>query len=220
MRFFEWYLHTALNSMGWPKPKGIFRRPHVDVLIADMVVQLGLRVIVGLGAGRPEVATRLLADTFAGNPWNEESTGALTRGLREKAETVVASHPDMTPWKALYYDHQLAPYGNNLPWPDLFDDRVGAIRAMVASRACYWGLTNEHRMQAIFDREELDHEENAPEANQYGLGVSNTFPFNSLEHFYESCDTFIDTFNTAMPPLRAIPPQLRAVPEIARRLTT
>ena len=186
MRFLEWYLHTALNSMGCPKPKGIFRKPHVDVLIADMVVELGLRVIVGPGAGRPEVATRLLADTFAGNPWNEESTGALTRAMREKAETVVASHPDITPWKALYYDHQLAPYGNNLRWPDLFDDRVGAIRAMVASRVCYWGLTNEHRMQAIFDREKLDYEENTPEANQYGLGVSNTTKLRMLAEEFEN----------------------------------
>ena len=205
--------------MGWPKPRGIFRRPHVDAFIADMVVELGLQVIVGLGAGRPEAATRLLADTFAGNPWTEESTGILTRDLREEAENLVASHPDMTPWKAIYYDLRLAQYGNNLRWQELFDDRVGLIRAKVAGRAAYWGLTNEHRMQAIFDKEKLNYDERAPEANQYGLGVSTTFPFNSLAHFYESCDTFVDTFNMAMPPLGAIPPQLRAAPEIARRLS-
>ena len=219
MRFLEWHLYTALNAMGWPKPRGILRRLHVDVLLADIVVELLLKVIVGLGAGRPEVATRLLADTFSGNPWTEESTGILTHDLREEAENLVAGHPDMTPWKAIFYDLRLAQYGNNLRWQELFDDRVGLIRGMVAGRAAYWGLTNEHRMQAIFDKEKLNYDESASEANQYGLGVSSTFPFDSLDHFYEWCDTFVDTFNMAMPPLGAIPPQLRAVPEIARRLS-
>ena len=108
-RFLDWYIWTGLKTMGWPKPKGIFRRPHVDSLAADMVVELGLQVIVGLGAGRPEVAVALLADTFAGNPWTEESTTGLLRTLG-KAQGIVESHPEMAPWNALWHEHKVAKY--------------------------------------------------------------------------------------------------------------
>ena len=217
-RFLDWYILTGLNAMGWPKPKGIFRRPHVDSLVADMVVELGLQVIVGLGAGRPEVAVALLADTFAGNPWTEESTTDLIRRLGN-AEDIVENHPEVAPWKALWLEHRFAHFATDWRWSALFDDRVGIVRASAASHAAYWGLTNEHLMQAIFEREKLNYERNTLEANQYSLGVSNTFPFESLEQFYESCDNFVHAFNLALPPFGSIPARLRAAPEIARRLS-
>ena len=178
----------------------------------------GLQVIVGLGAGRPEVAVALLADTFAGNPWTEESTTDLLRTLG-KAHSIVESRPEMTPWKALWQERRFAKYAEHWRWSDLFDDRIGLVRASAASQAAYWGLVNQNRMQAILEKEKFDYEEEAFEANQYGLGVSNRYAFESLEQFYEHCDNFVYAFNMVQPPFGSIPPQLRAAPEIARRLS-
>ena len=217
-RFLEWFIFHGLKEMGWPRPKGIFRRPHVDALVADVVIQQGTQVIVGLGAGRPDIAVALLADTFAANPWTKESTAALFDGHLRKTPDITENYPEIAPWESLSQGCRLAPYGRIWGWKNVFDDEVGLVRASVATRAAYWGLTNEDRMQAIFDREKVGYEEKAADANQYGLGVSNTYPFESLERFYEHCENFVDIFNDMLPPFPDIPPQLRAMPEIARRL--
>ena len=95
-RFLEWFIAGALNSMGWPRPKGLFRQPHVDSLTVDIAVEQGLQTIIGLGAARPEIATRLLADTFSGNTWSERSTAELLASLGQGA-AIVNKHNDMAP---------------------------------------------------------------------------------------------------------------------------
>ena len=228
MRLLEFFLHSQLTRMGWPRAKGFFRRRYVDAFIADTTIEQGLQVIVGLGAARPEIAVAMLADTFSGNPWTEESTEGLFRNLRI-AQDIVTNYPDMTPWRALWQEHRLAPYSEEWRWPDLFDDNVGLIRAQVGSRAVYWGLTNHHEMQMLFDRDKSAYQTSVIEANQHGLGVSDSYPFESLDHFYESCDDIFHTFIEVLPTLSGsmavpwptasdIPPRLRTMPEVARRL--
>ena len=174
----------------------------------------------GLGAAMPEVAVSLLADTFAGNLWTERSVGELMDGLREAGD-VVARQPDMPPWQALWQQFRLAPYSSEWGWRNLFDDKLGLIRSRAGTQAVYWGLSNHGRMEEVFDREKSDYEASAIVANDHGLGVSGTYPFQSLDQLYETCDDLVQAFHETMPPLppfNSTPPVLRAVPEIARRL--
>ena len=220
MRVLEFFLYVRLTDMGWPRKKGIFRRQYVDANLADITIEHGLMMATGLGAVRPEVAVSLLADTFAGNPWTEQSVSELMDGLRE-AHGIVARQHDMPPWKALWRQFRLASYASELRWSDLFDDNVGLIRAQAGTRAVYWGLSNHLCMEEVFDREKSDYEAGATIANEHGLGVSRTYPFQSLDQLYETCDDLVQAFNDAMPPLppfSSTPSVLRAVPEIARRL--
>ena len=55
-------------------------------------------------------------------------------------------------------------------------------------------MTNHHQMQELFDREKSTYEMSATEANQYGLEVSDSYPFESLDHFYGSCDDIFHAF--------------------------
>ena len=82
-RLLEFFLYSSLKTMGWPRAKGIFRRPYVDSLLADTLTEQGLQIIVWLGAARPEVAVAMLADTFSGNPWTKESTEHMIGNLKK-----------------------------------------------------------------------------------------------------------------------------------------
>ena len=217
-RLLEFFLYSQLKATGWPRQKGIFRKQYVDSALADVVISQGLQVMVGLGAGRPEVAVAMLADTFAGNPWTEETIKHLFGDLK-RSHDMVDNRPDMSPWQALWDEHRLTKYSREWSWSDLFDDRVDMIRAMAASHAAYWGLTRHDEMQTLFDREKSRYEKSATEGNQYGLEVSNQYPFESLKRFYEWCDTVVIDFGRALSPFPEIPLQLRAVPEIKERLS-
>ena len=219
-RLLEFFLHNQLKKMGWPRRKGVFRRQYVDLILADITIEQGLLTIVGLGAGRPEVAVAMVADTFAGNPWTEESTAELVGTLR-MAEDTVTEHSDIPPWKALWHDHQMASYHKECSWSELFDDRVGLIRAMASSKAAWWGLTHHQEMQTLLDKEGAKYEKGAAEGREHGLEVSDKYPFESLERFYEWCDSIVLLSNVALqplPPFAEISAHLKAVPEIARRI--
>ena len=122
MRVLEFFIYIRLTNMGWPRKKGIFRRQYVDAYLADRTIEQGLMMAAGLGASRPEVAVSLLADTFAGNPWTEQSVSELMDGLRMACD-IVARQPDMPPWRAHWQQFRLASYATEWRWSDLFDDK-------------------------------------------------------------------------------------------------
>lgn len=208
MRFLEWWLYTQLNARGMVERKGILRRKYVNPIAADLRIVEGMKVLIGLGVRRPEVAVAFIADTFSGNHWTDESTAKLIEGLEQAHEIAesVGTHTDLTAnafwggWQSLASHHPA-----HMSLSRLFDDRLGMIRAMAACRAAYWGLTNEYQAEEF-----LIEDINKPHRR---------LRHNSLDHFYEWCDSVVNEFNKDLGPLRPIPPQLRAAPEIARRLS-
>ena len=208
MRFLEWWLHTQLNAKGEIYRRGILRGRYVNPIAADIRIVEGMKVLIGLGAGRPEVAAAMIADTFSGNPWTDESTAKLIEGLEQAHEIVrsVGTHTDLSA-NAFWGGRQsLASYHPaHMSLSRLFDDRLGMIRAMAACRAAYWGLTSEYQAEEF-----LVEDINRPHRR---------LRYNSLDHFYEWCDGVVNEFNETVGPLRPIPPQLRVAPEIARRLS-
>lgn len=216
-RFTQWYVAEQLRRMGWPKSKGIFRKDYVDTRLLDAVVQQAIQVSVGLGAGRPRIGIALLADTFVNNPWTKESTAELLRGLKE-GECEIECNPELPPWEALYANHRLAPYGNDIPWQQLGNAVLVSVWVMSSARGVFWGLTHEEVMPGVFGRIKAGYEQTAAEAIPHGLAVTAQFPWNSLEHFYQACEDLVQAFQSDHPPLCEIPNTLRAAPEIVRRL--
>ena len=219
MRFLEFFLYGHLTNMGWPKKKGIFRRQYVDAHLADVAIEQSLMIATGVGASRPKIAVSLLAETFAGNPWTEQSISELMDYLRV-ARDIVANQPDIPPWQAIWQPFRLAPYTSELRWSDLFDDNLGLIRSQAGAYAVYWGLSNHLCMREAFDLAKSEYEASAAYANEYGLEMSGTYPL-SLDQLYQACNDMVLAFQITqapLPPFDSTPSVLRAVPEIAQRL--
>lgn len=213
-RFTQFYVAKQLRHMGWPKPKGIFRKDYVDTHLLDVVVEGAIQVSVGLGAGRPQVGIAVLADTFANNPWTRESTTKLLRDLKEEGEHEIEKYPELLPWKALYAKYRMAQYGNDIPWKQLDDAAI--LWAMISAQGIFWGLTHERDMPAVFAKDKADYERIAAGAISAGVTGSGKYPWKSIEHFYEACEDLVRDFESARPPLRDIPSALQTAPEIAR----
>ena len=124
MRFLEFVLYSHLTNIGWPKKKGIFRRQYVDAYLADIAIEQSLMIATGVGASRPKIAVSLLAETFAGNPWTEQSVSEMMDYLRVACD-IVARQPDIPPWQALWLPSRLTSYTSELWWSGLFDDNLG-----------------------------------------------------------------------------------------------
>lgn len=219
-RLTEWYVAEQLRQMGWPKSQGVFRKvSYVDTRVLDVVVEQAIQVSIGLGAGRPQLGIAVLADAFGNNPWTKESTDKLLQGLKE-GEHEIESNRELPPWKALYAKHRVALHGNEIPWQQLGETVYVSVRAMVSARGIFWGLTHERDMPTVFAKAKAGYERTAAEAIPHGLAVSAQFPWNSLEHFYETCEDLVRDFESARPPLREVPSALRTAQEVARRLRT
>ena len=217
-RLVHWYVARQLNNMGWPKAKGLFRKVyHVPTLVVDLTVEQGLQFCMGLGAGRPELGARVIADAFLNNPWTPESTTALL-GKLSGADEDVARNRGLSPWKAILAEHTMTPFGTEIEWEKLGRQEIQMIWTILSARAALWGLSHEDEFSAAFEAQKSQYEETAPEAARHGLAVPMEAPWQSLDDFYQSCEEIVCSFESQRPPLSAIPKALRDAPAIARRL--
>lgn len=174
-RFIEWYIAESLMQLGWPKSRGIFRkRRYVDTRVLDAVVEQAIQVAVGLGAGSPQRAITVLTDAFPNNAWTQDSTEALVQLLKE-GEGEIERNPQLTPWKALYAEHRVAPHGSEVEWGELGDVSFVAVRGLVSAQGIFWGLIRENEMPETFAKAKAAYEQAAQRAIPSGLNAPRGF---------------------------------------------
>ena len=107
MSFSLWWLMRFLQSVGWPRKRGLFRR---KLVVAAFVVDSGVarlaHVGCGLGASRPDLAARAIAQSFSNRNWEAEGVGDLLDMFdRTTPSGIEPSDQDSgvsgdSPWKA------------------------------------------------------------------------------------------------------------------------
>ena len=208
-RLIAWHLSNQLQNMGWPKTKGLLRKtPYVLTQLVDIGVQQGLQVCMALGAGRPELGGRLIADIYSENPWTLESTESLLQNL-SSGEEEIASSPHELPWEALWAAYRLAPSMSQMEWEKIGSIEISWPRYAASAKAAYWGLAHHDEMAAAFNEDQQRYKEGAKVWVPHGLDVPLEFPWRDLDDLYESCEQVVTDFESERPPLPSIPKTFR-----------
>jgi hypothetical protein len=194
-RMFEWWVVNNLKNMGWPRTKGFFKKTtYVDATVLDMSVEGAVHICVGLGAGRPKLAARLLTDTFANNPWTKKSTRDLLNNLTDQGEAAVATDPGLAPWTALMHNHRLAEYTSEVNWEQMSDPQLRTIWYGLGSSGLIWGLNHNEDLEGAFANAKATYETNAARWKSLGLTAEADYAWETLDDFYESCEEFVHLF--------------------------
>ncbi len=97
--FASYVLAGILQSTGSPKKTGFLgRKLVVHTKTLDLAIQELLKIGVALGAGRPKVDLRLIADSFE-RDWTPDSVRELLQFL--DVDQLVAASPHQRPWQAI-----------------------------------------------------------------------------------------------------------------------
>lgn len=207
-KFLEWYVFLHLRREGWPKQAGPLGRTYVDATVADHFIEIALMVLVALGAGCPDLATRILAMTSDGNPWTPESTEELFNGLRHSVDNHLAQDGTL-PWRELANRIRIPAEDGRCSWDNYNSSPIVQARARASAQALYLGLTNPRCMPRAFNiwRTEI---RRAQTRGAPG-GVD------TVSEFYAYAEAFVREFEKRET-LPEIPRAVLARPEVADRL--
>lgn len=67
-----YYVGSLLREMGWPRKQGLFRTEAYDTAIVDAAIDQMVDWAASLGAGRPAVALRIIAEMFRDRDWDAQ----------------------------------------------------------------------------------------------------------------------------------------------------
>ncbi len=225
-RFIQYHVAELLGEAGWPRTRGLLRKaPYVPILLVDAAVKRGLQICMGLGAARPDLGARLIADCFTDEQeWSRESTLEILELFATTSENDIRDQPALLPWDALFAENPLRQFSDGanisteIPATLLRHPEVCGAWGMLQGQAALWGLNHEADFARAFEQDRARWNTLAPEFVRHGLDVPATFPWPSLEAFFDWCEEIVSIFQQERGPLRSIPPALRTAPIVARRL--
>ena len=215
--FAAYCLAGLLRSMGWPHTSGFLRRREVvDPSVVDVAAVQMVQIGVGLGAGKPHLAIRFIADAFQDREWSADGAEELLDFLDVSKQ--VADAPDQPPWRTIAPSPLATIRQEPIPWEWLGRSELTADHLGSLAQGVFWGFLHPLEAERALDADRASYEERAPEARKRGLEVSPDYAWSTNEDFYRNAEELVANFEAERRPLADAPPQLLAEPRVSQRL--
>jgi len=203
--------------MGGPHTSGFLRRREVvDPLVVDVAAVQMVQIGVGLGAGKPHLAIRFIADAFQDREWSADGAEELLDFLDVSER--VADAPDQPPWRTIAPLPLATIRQEPIPWEWLGRSELAADHLGSLAQGVFWGFLHPSEAERALDADRASYEEGAPYARKRGLEVSPDYPWPTNEDFHRQAEELLSSFEAERRPLADVPPELLAEPRVARRL--
>lgn len=206
-----------LESMGWPRKAGFLgRKAVVNTAILDQAAHQVVQIGVGLGAGRPAVAVRVLSDAFGARDWSTANATELIDEL--DLNQLIQGHANQRPWKTISPPSVAEMGKTSIPWEWLGEPEIAIQYAGVFVQGIIWGLLYPAEAEKALDSDRVDYEQRAPEWQKAGLEIESQYMWQTNEDFYKYCEEVVNNFESERRPLVTSAAELQAEPRVARRL--
>lgn len=207
----EYVFSNLLQAEGWPKQIGTFRKKTVvDIRSVDLAHRSLARLGVALGAGRPSIAARLLADMFKGPHTTDEWRDFLDEWSR------VIFTGEKQPWESMA--PQLAPGFQREPLvaPEVLEEQLIKFnRYRALALGLVWGLLEPEAAREAFAREQARIDADTAEFGRVpGAGPTPSGP----DEWTQWAEGIVLDFERARRPLDPPNDALASEPRIAARL--
>lgn len=222
MNFPNWFILRFLAELGWPRKQGFLRKRYmVDAILLDSALTQLVRVAMGLGAGRPKLGARLIADLFSSRDWRSQGPGDLFEMI-DWSDDLFPSDPG--PWLTVaregprFFDPDGDSLDATVSTDVMTEPEFGVRIALLCAVGAYYGLTHPQDVEDALDRERNEYNAKMPAWVEAGLDAPEKSPHSTNHEFFESCEDFILAFEAKQRPLAELPAELRSAVELRSRL--
>jgi hypothetical protein len=177
-----YFIVSTLKAMGWPRKNGLFARSGVAGDALRGAWRGMVQASMGLGAGRPSLACRLLTKLFTRRDWTRESGDDLISAL--DPAKYLAPQTDSLPWDEVVQKY-LDVTPDFIPWSQVTAEEIVNIWIPQCAAGLIYGLAHPSAVGAALERDRATYASNAPELIKYGLNIPPTPPFPDNESFFQ-----------------------------------
>ena len=209
--FPDYYVRRLLRSTGWPQKKGIRRREVISTQVLDVALRQLSMVGVGIGAGRPRLALRLIVAAFDRDLTSDGEVSAVI-DLLDRGEKA-ASRTRGYAWDAIGATDIFGRH-EHFEWSWLErPEMLAIIRGKCFLLALGWGLLHPEDADSQIKRYCAD-------AGRWAglLDVPASDVWDSPEDFYANCDVMVRGFEAESGSLPEPTQALLRHPRVASRL--
>lgn len=199
-----YFVGSLLRKAGWPRKQGLFRAVTIDTAVADLAINQMVDWGASLGAGRPTIALRIIAEMFRDRDWEGDNAPDINTFVNSSRESWDAS-PDATPCD-IVQPVRLSPTLGKAISAKRFES-VDVTLEQDLLWAILLGMANPERFAEWYADAAQRHESSLSHAQSCGLAVD-SLP--TLDEFFENSEQIIRDYEREVQPLPTIPARLLA----------
>ncbi len=198
------FTSSLLNVAGWPKRRGLLRRPSINSSVADRAIDQMINWAASLGAGRPHLALRVIAEIFRDRNWDAANRPDIKQYC-EMARAHWDRVPDATPVEIVKPTRLSETFGPFIKAKEFAGKTLAVAMENYLRDAILWGLTNPGRLTDWYTQLRASQIMlKAQHFRDVGVDVPP-----AIEEWFGECAAAIDQYESDIGPLSAIPPRLR-----------
>lgn len=202
--FGYYFVKSLLRAAGWPRKQGLFKREGYDTAIMDAAIDQMVDWAASLGAGRPSLALRIIAEMFRDRNW--ESDGApQIRSFIGAARESWDSAPNAAPRQVVQPIRLAKAFGASISTKDFQDARLRVALEQNVLEALLWGLANPDRFATWYAGAAQRLQSSLNHMRSSGLAID-ALP--SMAEFFDQSEEIIRNYERDIAPLPTIPEKL------------
>ncbi|HUS88895.1 MAG TPA: hypothetical protein VMW91_05910 [Desulfosporosinus sp.] len=215
--------------MGWPRKVGfpLLRKNVVDAFVIRMAIEAMVKFAVVLGAKRPDIAIRIIADIFRQR--DSKKTTAAELWERQNPTAIVAAHPEVSPAEAIARffcsDKDMAillgdaPSQNFVPEDFVTSETISFYSTLPFAKALVWGIEHPQEALTAFEDERRKYSEKLPDMISSGLKLDPPYTCPTSDDVCKSMQELISSYQNEVRSLSNVPQDLLDLPSVAQRIT-
>jgi hypothetical protein len=199
-----YFFSSLLNEAGWPRKQGLFRRLVIDTTIADSSIDQMITWAASLGAGRPHLALKIIAEMFRDRDWdgvNAPMIQGVINGSRESWD----KKRHATPQEIVEPIRLARIFGAVVSPKKLGSSTMLRALEQYVLESVVWGLANPDRFTKWYDDRWQRYSTRLDFYQKSGLAVDE-LPL--LDEFYKGSEKILRNYERDVSPLAEIPAKL------------
>jgi hypothetical protein len=169
-----YFTKNMLNQMGWPRKQGLFKKNIIDTTIFDSTVDQMVDWAAAIGAGRPELALKIIAYEFMDKDWESKDAPQIKEfidSVKEDYRKQGADTGKKSPHEIVQPVRISKAFGPAIQAEELTDKRLQTIIEQVFLTGLFYGLGNHSLFETWYKNHLEDFNDKLPTMKKAGLNV-------------------------------------------------
>lgn len=201
-----YFVSDLLREAGWPKKQGILRKNVVDTKVLDGAIDQMINWAASIGAGRPQLGLRVLAEMFRNRDWDSDNAPSIRDFINEmrSQNSAWAGSKAMAP-KEVVSPSRFARLGKTIDAGKLTDEQMRTALEQFCLEGLLWGIANPEAFGSWYAAYVEDSDRKRSLARAHGLDIEEP---SNLSALFEDSEKILRNYEQDIGDLPKIPDRL------------
>ena len=201
-----YFVSNLLRKAGWPRKQGVFGKSFIDTTVLDSAVDQMIEWAAAIGAGRPTLALRVIAEIYRDRDWSGAEAPNIKSLINSaRKENELWCENNVTSPREVVNPPRFAKASSRIKSQELSEGSNSTALEQLFVEGLLWGFANPKAFSSYYHTLSTKHQERLDYLKDTNLEIE--LPL-QLDDFYSQSEQILINYEHEVHSLPRIPEEL------------